>query len=251
MSIKKNNEYHTSFGFKDVSRDEKDALVAEVFNNVAPNYDLMNDLMSLGLHRLWKSRLIEKIRPSPTLNVLDVGGGTGDLPFKFLEMGGKEVVVADINQKMLVVGRGRALNRALIDEITWVCANAEELPIDDASFDCYVTAFCFRNVTNLDRALKEAHRVLKPGGKFLCLEFSQVVIPQLAKLYDIYSFNFLPFLGQMVSKDRTSYQYLVESIRRFPHQDEFLAQIEDSGLVKASYENILGGITAIHSAWKI
>ena len=251
MSIKKNNEFHTPFGFKDVLREEKDALVAEVFDNVAPNYDLMNDLMSVGLHRLWKSRLVEKIRPSPTLNVLDVGGGTGDLPFKFLEMGGKEVVVADINQKMLVVGRGRALNRALIDEITWVCANAEELPIDDASFDCYVTAFCFRNVTNLDRALKEAHRVLKPGGKFLCLEFSQVIIPQLAKLYDIYSFNFLPFLGQMVSKDRTSYQYLVESIRRFPHQDKFLAQIEDSGLVKASYENILGGITAIHSAWKI
>lgn len=251
MSIKKNNEFHTPFGFKDVLREEKDALVAEVFDNVAPKYDLMNDLMSLGLHRLWKSRLIEKVRPNPILKVLDVGGGTGDLSFKFLEMGGKEVVVADINKKMLVVGRGRALNKALINEITWVCANAEQLPIDDASFDCYVTAFCFRNVANLDRALKEAHRVLKPGGKFLCLEFSQVIIPQLAKLYDIYSFNFLPFLGQMVSKDRNSYQYLVESIRRFPHQDEFLAQIEDSGLVKPAYENILGGITAIHSAWKV
>ena len=251
MSIKKNTEFHTAFGYKDVLREEKDALVAEVFDSVAQNYDLMNDLMSLGLHRLWKSRLIEKVKPNPELKVLDVGGGTGDLPFKFLEMGGREIVVADINKKMLVVGRGRALNRALISEITWVCANAEELPIDDASFDCYLTAFCFRNVTNLDKALKEAYRVLKPGGRFLCLEFSYVIIPQLRKLYDTYSFNFLPFLGYAISKDRNSYQYLVESIRRFPRQDAFLAHIEDAGLVKASYENILGGITAIHSAWKI
>jgi demethylmenaquinone methyltransferase / 2-methoxy-6-polyprenyl-1,4-benzoquinol methylase len=241
----------THFGFQDVDTSEKTSMVRGVFDSVAPSYDLMNDLMSGGIHRLWKNTVIKRLKPHENMRLLDVGGGTGDLAFRFLEKGGKDVVIADINEEMLKVGRDRALDRAIIEGPTWVRGNAEALPLEDSSFDAYVTAFCLRNVTHLDQALNEARRLLKPGGHFLCLEFSRVILPTLSKLYDAYSFNILPLIGQVVAKDRDSYQYLAESIRRFPPQDEFASRIEGAGLEQVSYQNLSGGIAAIHSAWKI
>ncbi len=241
----------THFGFRDVETSEKSSLVKGVFDSVAPSYDLMNDLMSGGIHRLWKNTLIQRLNPQASMKLLDVGGGTGDIAFRFLEQGGNDVVIADINEEMLKVGRDRALDRAIIDGPLWVRGNAEQLPFEDSSMDAYVTAFCLRNVTHLDKALKEARRLLKPGGHFLCLEFSQVVLPTLAKLYDTYSFNVLPWIGQVVAKDRDSYKYLAESIRRFPPPDDFAAMISEAGLDQVSYQNLSGGIAAIHSAWRI
>ena len=241
----------THFGYQDVKTSEKTSMVRGVFDSVAPSYDLMNDLMSGGIHRLWKNTLIKRLNPTPHMNLLDVGGGTGDIAFRFLEKGGETVTVADINEEMLKVGRDRALDRGIITGPTWMRGNAEELPVDDSSFDAYTTAFCLRNVTHLDKALKEARRVLKPGGHFLCLEFSQVILPTLSKLYDAYSFNVLPLIGQIVAKDRDSYQDLAESIRRFPPQDDFAEMISAAGLEQVSYQNLSGGIAAIHSAWRI
>lgn len=246
-----NHTTQTHFGFRDVDSSEKTSMVRGVFDSVAPSYDLMNDLMSGGIHRLWKNTLIRRLNPQPNMTLLDVGGGTGDIAFKFLEKGGKDVVIADINEEMLKVGRDRALDRGIIEGPKWVRGNAEQLPLEDKSIDAYATAFCLRNVTHLDQALREAHRLLKPGGHFLCLEFSHVVLPTLAKLYDTYSFNVLPLIGQIVAKDRDSYQYLAESIRRFPTQDDFVDLIGEAGLEHVSYQNLSGGIAAIHSAWKI
>jgi demethylmenaquinone methyltransferase/2-methoxy-6-polyprenyl-1,4-benzoquinol methylase len=211
----------------------------------------MNDLMSGGIHRLWKNTLIKRLKPHSNMELLDVGGGTGDIAFGFLKAGGKKVVITDINEKMLTFGRDRALDNAIIGGGTWVLGNAEQLPFKASSFDAYVTAFCLRNVTHLDQALQEAERLLKPGGRFLCLEFSQVILPALSKLYDAYSFNILPLIGQVIAKDRSSYQYLAESIRRFPPQDQFTALIKSAGLEQVTYQNLSGGIAAIHSAWKI
>jgi len=185
------------------------------------------------------------------MQLLEIGGGTGDIAFKFINRGGKNVVVVDINEKMLAIGRDRALNQGIIKQIKWINSDAENLPFRDSSFDTYITAFCLRNVTRLDCALKEAYRLLRPGGRFLCLEFSHVILPNLSRLYDIYSFNILPLMGQIVAKDRASYQYLAESIRRFPQQDDFLNLIKESGFEKVSYQNLSNGIVAIHSAWKI
>ncbi len=245
------SQSQTHFGFQKVDTSEKTSLVRGVFDSVAPSYDLMNDLMSGGIHRLWKNTLIKRLNPNAGMKLLDVGGGTGDIAFKFLEKGGTDVVIADINEEMLKVGRNRALDRAIIAGPKWLRGNAEGLPLKDSSFDAYVTAFCLRNVTHLDQALSEARRLLKPGGHFLCLEFSQVILPTLAKLYDTYSFNVLPFIGQIVAKDRGSYQYLAESIRRFPPQDDFAALLKEAGLEHVNYQNLSGGIAAIHSAWKI
>ncbi|TCS65118.1 bifunctional demethylmenaquinone methyltransferase/2-methoxy-6-polyprenyl-1,4-benzoquinol methylase UbiE [Varunaivibrio sulfuroxidans] len=240
----------THFGFKTVAEEEKASLVRGVFDNVATKYDLMNDLMSLGVHRLWKHEFVSWLRPKPSMRLLDVGGGTGDIAFRFREKGGGDVTVCDINAEMLKVGRDRAIDKGIVTGVDWITGDAENLPFPDASFDAYTIAFCIRNVTHIDRALNEARRVLKPGGRFLCLEFSHVVVPVLDKIYDAYSFGVLPNLGQAVAGDRASYQYLAESIRRFPPQEAFTDMIAAAGFDHVSYRNLTGGIAAIHSAWR-
>lgn len=240
----------THFGFKTVREDDKVDMVRNVFDSVASKYDLMNDMMSMGIHRVWKNRLMEKLRPTPEQKLLDVGGGTGDIAFKYLERGGEDVTVYDINDEMLAVGRDRAIDKGILTGIQWMQGNAEELPFEDATFDAYTIAFCIRNVTRIDKALSEARRVLKPGGHFLCLEFSTVVQPGLAQIYDVYSFKILPKLGEVIASDRDSYQYLAESIRKFPDQDTFKDKIENAGFGQVSYENLTGGIACIHSAWR-
>lgn len=241
----------THFGYREVPEEEKARLVRGVFDSVADKYDLMNDLMSLGVHRLWKAAMIDWLRPRPGMRLVDVGGGTGDIAFRFLERGGGPVTVCDINAEMLGVGKDRAIDRGVLEGITWVTGDAENLPFPDGSFDAYTIAFCIRNVTRPQKALAEARRVLRPGGRFLCLEFSRVALPVLDKIYDEYSFRVLPVLGRMVAGDRESYQYLAESIRRFPPQDEFLAMIEKAGFTRASYRNLSGGIAALHSGWRV
>jgi demethylmenaquinone methyltransferase / 2-methoxy-6-polyprenyl-1,4-benzoquinol methylase len=244
-------EKTTHFGFTTVNAEDKAAMVRGVFDNVASRYDLMNDLMSMGVHRLWKSTFIERLNPQPDMKLIDVGGGTGDIAFKYLKSGGGEVCVCDINDEMLDVGRDRAIDQGLLTGIEWMNGDAENLPVPDNSFDAYTTAFCIRNVTHIETALKEARRVLKPGGHFLCLEFSHVVLPLLEDLYDNYSFKLLPWLGKVVAQDEDSYRYLAESIRQFPDQETFTAMIADAGLEQVSYDNLSGGIAAIHSAWRI
>jgi len=241
----------THFGFRAVPVAEKASLVRDVFESVAPRYDMMNDLMSWGIHRLWKTVFMDKLNPRPDMRLLDVGGGTGDIAFAFLKRGGGHVTVCDINAEMLAVGRQRAVDRGILDGPAWLDGDAERLPVTASSMDAYTTAFCIRNVTDIPAALAEARRVLKPGGRFLCLEFSQVVLPVLDRLYDVYSFRVLPLLGQVVAGDRDAYQYLAESIRRFPPQDRFAAMIADAGLERVRYWNLSGGIAAIHSGWRL
>jgi demethylmenaquinone methyltransferase/2-methoxy-6-polyprenyl-1,4-benzoquinol methylase len=241
----------THFGYQSVPVDEKMSLVRDVFSSVAPRYDLMNDLMSLGVHRLWKRAMINWLAPRPNMTLLDVGGGTGDIAFRFLNRGGGDVTVIDINKDMLKTGRERAIDEGILEGIRWLHGDAEDLPVEDASTDAYTTAFCIRNVTHMDRALAEARRVLKPGGRFMCLEFSHVVLPVLDKLYDAYSIRVLPALGERVAGDRDAYQYLAESIRRFPDQDTFAQMIADAGLEQVKVRNLSGGIAAIHSAWRV
>ncbi len=240
----------THFGFRTVPASDKASLVAEVFDSVANRYDLMNDLMSGGIHRLWKRAMLAWLAPRASMRLIDVGGGTGDIALGFLRRGGGPVVVVDINREMLAVGRDRAINAGRVGEIAWVCGDAERLPIASASMDAYTTAFCLRNVTDIPKALREARRVLKPGGRFLCLEFSQVVLPVLDRLYDAYSFTVLPSLGQWVAGNRDAYRYLAESIRQFPPQAEFAGMIRDAGLGVVRYRNLSGGIAALHSAWR-
>jgi len=246
----KTEEPTTHFGFQTVREDDKVDMVRGVFDSVAPKYDLMNDLMSMGIHRAWKNRLMSKLHPTANQKLLDVGGGTGDIAFKYLERGGQDATVFDINDEMLKVGRDRAIDKGILSGIEWMQGNAEELPFEDATFDAYTIAFCIRNVTRIDKALEEARRVLKPGGHFICLEFSKVVQPGLAKIYDTYSFSILPKLGEVFADDRESYQYLAESIRKFPDQDTFKAKIENAGFDQVTYENLTGGIACIHSAWR-
>jgi demethylmenaquinone methyltransferase/2-methoxy-6-polyprenyl-1,4-benzoquinol methylase len=238
------------FGYEEVEADEHTRRVRGVFDSVAKRYDLMNDLMSAGIHRLWKAELIRMLRPRADQVLADVGGGTGDLAFRFLEAGGKKVTIIDINEQMIRVGRDRALDRGLLDPV-WVTGSAEDLPLPDNSVDAYVTAFAMRNVTRQEKALDEARRVLRPGGRYLCLEFSRVVIEALRPFYDAYSFNILPRLGQMVAGDAESYRYLAESIRRFPPQEDFASMIEAAGLSQVTWRNLSGGIAAIHSARRI
>ena len=239
------------FGFRDVPEADKSSMVREVFDSVAPKYDLMNDLMSLGIHRLWKDAMIDWLRPRPGMQLVDVGGGTGDIAFKFLARGGSHVQVIDINQEMLAHGRNRAIDRGLLNGIEWTHGDAENLPLDDMSVDSYTTAFCIRNVTHIDKALGEAKRVLKPGGRFLCLEFSEVTALALRQLYDTYSFLVLPALGEQITGNRDAYQYLAESIRKFPNQARFAELITAAGLAQVDFRNLTGGIAAIHSAWRI
>ena len=244
-----------SFGFRDVPAGQKEGLVREVFSSVARKYDLMNDLMSAGVHRLWKDAMVEWLNPQPGWRVLDVAGGTGDIAFRIAhavrERGGQaDIAVCDINADMLGEGVRRAEAKAE-SALRWINGDAEALPVPDATFDAYTIAFGIRNVTHIDKALAEARRVLKPGGRFLCLEFSQVQVAGLDFLYDKFSFNVLPALGHIVAGDGEAYRYLVESIRRFPPQAKFAKMIEQAGLSRVQYRNLTGGIAAMHSAWNI
>lgn len=246
----------THFGFETVPLGEKQAKVDDVFHKVAGRYDLMNDLMSAGLHRLWKDALISTLRPprDRPFRHLDVAGGTGDIAFRVLDAGGPQtrVTVLDINGEMLTVGRDRAQKRFPGDDrIDFVQANAEELALPDGSFDAYTIAFGIRNVPRIDRALAEAHRVLKRGGRFLCLEFSHVDVPLLDKVYEAYSFNLIPPMGRMVTGDAEPYRYLVESIRRFPRPQAFADMMTTAGFRRAKYTPMSGGIVALHSGWKL
>ncbi|OAI23000.1 MULTISPECIES: bifunctional demethylmenaquinone methyltransferase/2-methoxy-6-polyprenyl-1,4-benzoquinol methylase UbiE [Methylosinus] len=248
-------ETSTHFGFSEVGLDEKQGLVDDVFHKVARRYDIMNDLMSGGMHRLWKDVFAAKVRPSRRgpFRHLDVAGGTGDIAFRIAKAAGPEaeIVVLDINGDMLDVGRDRAQERGLSDKLEFVQANAESLPFPDAHFDAYTIAFGIRNVPRIEVALAEAHRVLKPGGRFLCLEFSQVAIPGLDKIYEAYSFNVIPAIGKLVAGDGEPYRYLVESIQRFPRADEFERMIRRAGFRRTGFERLTGGVVAIHSGWKL
>jgi demethylmenaquinone methyltransferase/2-methoxy-6-polyprenyl-1,4-benzoquinol methylase len=245
----------SSYGFATVDPGEKQGKVNHVFARVAKDYDLMNDLMSGGMHRLWKNELITTLNPRKTgpLNHLDVAGGTGDITFRLLDRASSEAkaTILDISREMLEVGKERAQTTNHKDRIEFIEGNAESLPFEDNSFDSYTIAFGIRNVPRIDLALQEAHRVLKPGGRFLCLEFSEVQVPILDFIYDKFSFNVIPKMGEMVMGDGEPYKYLVESIRRFPNQERFKAMINEAGLARASYTNLTGGIAAIHSGWSI
>ena len=249
-------ETTTHFGFRAVDVAEKTRLVRDVFSAVAPRYDLMNDLMSGGVHRLWKADLIDCLKPRPGMCIVDVAGGTGDVAFRILDRAGgaasgTRVVVCDASQAMIERGRDRAIDRGVFAGIDWLCGDAENLPLADACVDAYTIAFGIRNFGRIDRALAEARRVLKPGGRFVCLEFSQIVVPGLARLYDAYSFKLLPALGALVAGNQAAYQYLVESIRRFPDQERFAEMIAAAALGNVRYRNLSGGIAALHSAWRI
>lgn len=250
-----------SFGFREVAEDEKAQLVRGVFDNVAPQYDLMNDLMSLGVHRVWKAIFIDRLNPQPGEILLDVAGGTGDIAAAFLARADSRpraaakpparAVVADINAEMLNAGRARGHDAGAAARLALLCADAENLPLPDQSVDAYTIAFGVRNVTHIGQALTEARRVLKIGGRFSCLEFSHPATESLQKLYDAYSFSVIPWLGEKVAGDRDSYQYLVESIRRFPKQENFAAMIRQAGFSRVGFENLSAGIVAIHAGWRI
>lgn len=244
------------FGFRQVPLADKQALVDDVFHSVARRYDLMNDLMSGGLHRAWKNDLVVALNPPKgdrDFRLLDVAGGTGDIAFRTIEAGGTgtRATILDINGDMLAVGRERAEKRGLDHLVTFVEGNAETLPLPDTSFDAYTIAFGIRNVPRIDVALAEAWRVLKPGGHFLCLEFSSVDMPGLDKIYDLYSFNVIPAVGRAVTGDTEAYRYLVESIRKFPKPESFSTMIRNAGFGRVSYRKMTGGVVALHSAWRL
>ena len=266
----KQNPESQWFGQRAVTPEEKTGLVRDVFDSVADQYDLMNDLMSGGVHRLWKDHLIRKIRPRAGLNYLDVAGGTGDIAFKikkYLEKNFNKpdgasataagllkktsITLCDLNWDMLRVGRDRAVDQGWLDDFEWVTGNAENLPLPDESVDVYTISFGLRNVTHIDTALKEAHRVLKPGGRFYCLEFSHVENPIVSGIYDAFSYKIIPEIGKKVAQDRESYQYLVESIRKFPTQENLKSRMETAGFAKCAFENLTFGVAAIHHGIKL
>ncbi len=238
-----------SFGYEEVSPEEKTRRVGGVFASVAGKYDVMNDAMSGGLHRVWKDVFVRRVKPREGEAILDMAGGTGDIAFR-MEKSGAAITVADINPAMLEVGIERAAKRG-IDGLVWSEANAETLPWPDRFFDAYTIAFGIRNVTDIPKALREAHRVLKRGGRFFCLEFSTTLWPGFADVYDAYSHHIVPKVGKAIAGDEESYRYLIESIRRFPDMQRFKAMIGEAGFVQAKVEPMLGGLVAIHSGWKI
>lgn len=242
-----------SFGYEDVAPEEKTARVGGVFSNVASKYDIMNDAMSGGMHRLWKDQFVRRVKPQPGEAVLDMAGGTGDIAFRMAARGA-DVVVADINQDMLDVGIERAVDRGLTTQagaLSWSCQNAEELTYPDRQFDAYTIVFGIRNVTHIDKALSEAHRVLKYAGRFYCMEFSTTEWSGFKEIYDLYSHRIMPQIGKAIANDEDSYRYLAESIRRFPKPPEFEAMIKQAGFVRTGVEQILGGAVNIHSGWKV
>ena len=246
-----------TFGFRDVDPREKPGLVRGVFDRVASRYDLMNDVMSAGVHRLWKDATAARLNPQPGETIIDCAGGTGDMARRFADLarrarqrrGGDDarILVVDYNAEMIAAGRSRGLS----PEIAWAVGDAQGLPLPDGCADAYVISFGIRNVTDIPGALREARRVLKPGGRFLCLEFSRPPAPALARLYDAYSFRVIPFMGEQIAGDRESYQYLVESIRRFPDQKTFQSLIEAAGFRRAGYTNFTGGVAALHHGWAV
>ncbi len=251
-----NNEETASFGFTDVPKPEKAGRVRAVFERVAPRYDLMNDAMSAGLHRVWKDSAAAKLNPQPGEIILDVAGGTGDIARRLKRLAyaaarrrgrpDARIHVVDINAAMLAAGRARGE-----DGLSWVCADAERLPFPDAYADAYIISFGIRNCTDVPAVLREARRVLKPGGRFLCLEFSKIAVGGLQPAYDAYSFQAIPAMGGLLAGDRAAYQYLVESIRRFPDQETFLGMIRDAGFTRAAYRNLAAGVVALHWGWAV
>ena len=246
----------THFGYETVPLADKQGLVDDVFHSVARRYDLMNDLMSGGLHRAWKDALVSAVHPPKSERAfahLDLAGGTGDIAFRVVETGGPgvRVTVCDINAEMLTVGHERAIERGTDDVVSFEQGNAEEPPYPDRQFDCVTIAFGIRNVPRIERALAQAHRVLKIGGRFLCLEFSSVDVPGLDKLYELYSFQVIPRIGQAVTGDREAYRYLVESIRKFPKPKLFAQMMEQAGFRRVSFTPMTGGVVALHSGWKL
>lgn len=241
----------THFGFQTIDEQEKQQRVRGVFDSVANRYDVMNDVMSGGLHRLWKREMVSALAPRSGQQLLDVAGGTGDIAFRIRNAEDATVTVCDINEAMLNEGKNRAINANKREGLSWVAGNAESLPFPDNHFDGYTIAFGIRNVTHIDKALTEAYRVLKIGGKFLCLEFSHIPNESLAKIYDLYSFNVIPWMGEKITHDRASYQYLVESIRRFPNQEKFADMMMAGGFGNVIYRNMTGGVVALHSGRKL
>ncbi|MDA8766750.1 bifunctional demethylmenaquinone methyltransferase/2-methoxy-6-polyprenyl-1,4-benzoquinol methylase UbiE [Planktomarina temperata] len=242
----------THFGFETVPETEKAGKVQGVFTSVASKYDVMNDVMSVGIHRIWKEAMMDWLAPRPGQKLLDVAGGTGDISFRFLKRAGSgHSTVLDITENMLIEGRKRAEAAKMVDNLDWVVGDAMALPFADNSFDVYTISFGIRNVTRPQEALDEALRVLRPGGRLMVLEFSQIPVPLAQKAYDLYSFNVIPRMGQMIANDRDSYQYLVESIRKFPDQETFLSMVQQAGFENTSYRNLSLGIAALHSGWKI
>lgn len=250
--MSENDNKTTHFGYRDVPESDKAGLVHEVFTRVASRYDIMNDVMSVGVHRLWKEAMMDWLAPSSSQKLLDVAGGTGDIAFRFLGRApGSRATVLDLTAPMLEEGRRRAEAEALASRLDWVVGDAMALPFRANSFDVYTISFGIRNVTRIGAALAEAYRVLRPGGRLMVLEFSQLPNPGLQWAYDRYSFNVIPAMGQLIAQDRDSYQYLVESIRRFPDQDTFAGMIGDAGFGLVKYRNLSLGIAALHSGWKI
>ena len=242
----------THFGAQTVPEDEKAGMVRSLFSDVANKYDIMNDVMSVGIHRIWKEAMMDWLAPRPGQKLLDVAGGTGDVSFKFLKRAGHgHATVCDLTENMLVEGRKRAEAAQMADSLDWVVGDAMNLPFEDNSFDVYTISFGIRNVTRPQEALNEAYRVLRPGGRLMVLEFSQLPNPMMQKAYDLYSFNVIPRMGQMIANDRDSYQYLVESIRNFPDQETFLDMVKKAGFGNAKYRNLTMGIAALHSGWKL
>lgn len=245
-------ENTTHFGFETVLEGEKAGRVQGVFSSVANKYDIMNDVMSVGIHRIWKDAMMDWLAPRPGQRLLDVAGGTGDISFRFLKRAGRgHATVLDLTEPMLVEGRKRAEAASMSESLDWVVGDAMALPFEDNTFDVYTISFGIRNVTRPQEALNEAYRVLKPGGRLMVLEFSQLPNAALQKAYDLYSFNVIPRMGQLIANDSASYQYLVDSIRNFPDQDTFLAMIRDAGFGNAKYRNLTMGIAALHSGWKL
>ncbi|NCQ24538.1 MAG: bifunctional demethylmenaquinone methyltransferase/2-methoxy-6-polyprenyl-1,4-benzoquinol methylase UbiE [Rhodobacteraceae bacterium CG17_big_fil_post_rev_8_21_14_2_50_63_15] len=246
------NEKTTHFGFQDVPESEKAGRVRGVFGSVASKYDVMNDAMSLGIHRIWKDAMMDWLAPRAGQRLLDVAGGTGDIAYRFLRRAGRgHATVLDLTEPMLIEGRKRAEADQMAASLDWVVGDAMALPFEDSTFDVYTISFGIRNVTRPEAALAEAFRVLRPGGRLMVLEFSQIPSPLMQKVYDLYSFNIIPRLGQMIANDRDSYQYLVESIRRFPDQERFLQMVRDAGFENVGYRNLSMGIACLHSGWKI
>lgn len=242
----------THFGFKDVAEDDKAGMVHGVFTNVASKYDIMNDVMSMGIHRVWKDALMDWLVPRDGQRLLDVAGGTGDVAFRFLGRApGASATVLDMTESMLIEGQKRAEAAQMAEKLDWIVGDAMALPFEDNTFDRYTISFGIRNVTRIPDALSEAFRVLRPGGRLVVLEFSQLPNEGMQKLYDLYSFNVIPRMGQLIAGDRDSYQYLVESIRRFPDQETFAQMIRDAGFEQVSFRNLSMGIAALHSGWKI